>query len=63
MPLPIPFHRRPMPPDVPAIVRMVSPQGLQASRHIFKAPPLNVRPPATDAIGFAAELRDRNRVR
>ena len=63
MPFPIPFHRRQLPPDAPAIVRMVSPQNLQANRHIFKAPPLSVRPPTTQSIGFVPDIRDKYRAK
>jgi hypothetical protein len=65
MPIHIPFYRRTLPPDLPAIVQSVVPldPGVQPSRPLFKAPPLQVQPPSPKAIGFDSEIRDRIRVR
>ncbi len=63
MPFIIPFYRRSLPPDVPAIVQSVVPQtqAVPQNRPVFKAPPLKVQPPSAKAIKFKAEMRDRNR--
>jgi hypothetical protein len=65
MPFPIPFYRRTLPPDVPAIVRSVAlqTQAAQPNRPVFKAPPLNVQAPSPRAIGFDSDVRDRIRAR
>jgi hypothetical protein len=42
---------------------MVGRQNLTSNRPIFKAPPLSVRPPTTEAIRFLAEIRDKNRAK
>jgi hypothetical protein len=65
MPISIPFYRRSLPPDVPAIVQSVVPQtqASQSNRPVFKAPPLKVQVPNATTLGFDAEMRDKSRVR
>ena len=55
MTLPIPFFRSQLPPEVPAIVRVVSQNDVQWNRPVFKAPPLRVEPPIRDVRTFLAE--------
>ena len=54
MPFIIPFYRRTLPPDVPAIVQSAVPQtqAVQQNRPVFKAPPLKVQAPPPKAIKF-----------
>jgi hypothetical protein len=51
-----PFSRPDDPPPIPAIVRNVAAQRLLGDRPVFKAPPLEVRPPIADVASFTAGL-------
>ena len=57
MHLPLPFVRPQTATEPPALVRVVSREDVQWNRPVFRAPPLNVRPPVLDATIFAADLR------
>lgn len=57
MHLPIPITPPPLANPPPALVRVVSHADVTWNRPIFKAPPLNVRPPLADVAALAAERR------
>jgi|GEM_PF-2763720 len=60
MNFPTPFIRPPIAPEPAALVRVVSPGEVVWNRpdgHVFKAPPLQVRPPLADVAALAAERR------
>ena len=52
--LPPPFVRPQAATEPPALVRVVSREDVLWNRPVFKAPPLNVRPPVIDAKVFAS---------
>ncbi len=57
MPLPIPFSRPPVAPEPPALVRLVTREDVMWNRPVFKAPPLEVRPPLEDVATLNSGLR------
>lgn len=60
MHLPVPFVRPQITDHPSAMVRVVSHEEIawhSPARHVFKAPPLNVRPPLADVAALAAERR------
>lgn len=60
MHLPVPFVRPQIAPEPPALVRHVAREEVRwncAERHVFKAPPLHVRPPLAEVAALAAERR------
>ncbi len=55
MHLPPPFIRPQLPTEPPALVHVVSArEDVLWNRPVFKAPPLNVRPPVIDLAGFTS---------
>lgn len=60
MQIPVPFTRPQITSEPSALVRVVTREDvmwLRPERPIFKAPPLNVRPPLEDVAALTAELR------
>lgn len=60
MNFPIPFIRPPIIAEPAALVRVVSLGDVawnRPERHVFKAPPLQVRPPLADVAALAADRR------
>lgn len=60
MHFPVHFVRPQIATEPPAMVRVVSREDVEwnlPDRHVFKAPPLHVRPPLADVAALAAELR------
>ncbi len=56
MPFPVPFLRPQLPTEPPALVRVIAREDVLWNRPVFKAPPLNVRPPLQDVAALAADL-------
>ena len=57
MNLPVPFVRPQIDTQPPALVRVISREEVMWDRpdpHVFKAPPLNVRPPLADVAALAS---------
>ena len=62
MHLPPPVVRPQIATEPPALVRVVSREDVLWNRPIFRAPPLNVRPPVLDKTAFAPDwMRDEQR--
>ncbi|MCX6956043.1 MAG: hypothetical protein NTV51_28230 [Verrucomicrobia bacterium] len=60
MNLPVPFVRPQIATEPPALVRIVSREDVAwnyRDRPVFRAPPIEVRPPLADVAAFTAELR------
>ena len=56
----IPFLRQPaLPREAPAIVRAAGMAMDQGDRPVFKAPPLDVKPPIGDVLELTAEIQNR----
>ena len=49
---PVPYIRPTAATEPPALVRVVSREDVLWNRPVFKAPPLNVRPPVIDCKAF-----------
>ena len=60
MHLPLPFVRPQIATEPPALVRVIAREDVQWNRPVFKAPPLQVRPPLADVAALAADLIRRN---
>jgi len=59
MHLPLPFSRPQLPTEPPALVRKIAREDVEWSqwnRPVFKAPPLNVKPPLVDVASLAADV-------
>ena len=61
MHLPPPFVYPQTATEPPALVRVLSREDVLWNRRIFKAPPLNVRPPVLDAKVFTSDPRRSDR--
>eukprot|EP01035_Chromulina_nebulosa_P002716 gene2716-biopygen2279 len=57
MAFPIPLSRPPVAPEPPALVRSVTREDVIWNRPVFKAPPLDVRPPLEDIAALTSDLR------
>jgi hypothetical protein len=55
MPFPVPFIRPQVAQEPPAFVRVVSRSDVAWNRRVFRAPPLDVPPPAVSITPKAAE--------
>lgn len=53
----LPFSTHHTPSEPPAVVRVVTREDVLWNRPVFKAPPLNVRPPEIDASLFHPAFR------
>ena len=58
MHLPPPFIRPQSATEPPALVRVVARADVMWDRPVFRAPPLQVRPPVVDATVFSFDFRD-----
>ena len=57
MPLLIPYFRQQSFTEPPAMVHVVAREDVQWNRKLFKAPPLNVKPPVLELGPVGANLR------
>jgi hypothetical protein len=54
--LPPPIIRPQVTPEPPALVRVMTREDLHWNRPMFKAPPLEVKPPIADVLALVAEF-------
>lgn len=60
--LPPPFDRPEPATEPPALVRVLTREEIHWNRPLFKAPPLNVKPPTADVKLLASEIRRAERL-
>ena len=56
MHLPPPFVRPETDTEPPALVRVLTREEIHWNRPLFKAPPLEIKPPTVDVMSFVTEI-------